>query len=102
MITIKHTHGITETAADLDSALEIVRSVYGKEAVVYGADGGPIVSGDDETVFTYGRALVWQDEKSSILDDGARAVASLGWLGWGPDSKLGDLPGGGNIYERKR
>lgn len=73
-ITIKHTHGISEAHADLDTAIAALREVYGPETVVYGADGGPL---SDADTLRLGRALVWQDEASSVDDDGANAVAAI-------------------------
>jgi hypothetical protein len=72
-IRIKHTHGITETHGTLSEALSALREVYGEDIAVYGPDGGPL----EEPSLRMGRALVWQDEASSVDDDGARAVASL-------------------------
>lgn len=78
MLSIKHTHGITENYSTLGEALSELRLIYGPETVVYGPDGGRIDEGSDVAeVLARGRALVWQDEESSVDDTGARAVASL-------------------------
>jgi hypothetical protein len=74
MINVKHTHGTTESFNSVDDALAALSDVYGSTVVVYSADGGSFSSEDD---LRSGRALVWQDEKSSVDDDGARAVASI-------------------------
>jgi hypothetical protein len=63
-ILIKHTHGITETAADLDEAMARLEAVYGDEI-------------ETEGDIDEGRVLVWRDEESAKDDPGARAVASL-------------------------
>ena len=77
-IAIKHTHGVTEIHPDLDSAIAALREVYGDEIAIYGTDGFGLKPGDNaEWSFGHGRALVWQDEASSVDDDGARAVASV-------------------------
>ncbi len=63
-IKIKHTHGITETAADLDEAMAMLEAVYGDEI-------------ETEGDIDEGRVLVWADKASARDDDGSRAVASL-------------------------
>ena len=67
-VAIRHTHGVIEIHPDLDSAIVALREVYGNEIAIYG---------NAEWSFGHGRALVWQDEASSVDDDGARAVASV-------------------------
>lgn len=76
-IKIKHTHGQTETCDTLADAFTSLRSVYGDDIVVCGPGGWDLRETSDVGTLRTDRALVWQDEASSIDDDGARAVASL-------------------------
>ena len=73
-ITIRHSHGLTESFSSLDEAMAALESIYGDDIVTAIYDGGDLRDVDD---LRYGRALVWSDEASSIDDDGARAVASV-------------------------
>lgn len=73
-ITVRHSHGLTETFSTLDDAMRALEDIYGDEIVTAIYDGGDLTDVDD---LRHGRALVWSDEASSVDDDGARAVASV-------------------------
>lgn len=64
MITVKHSHGLTEKFATLATALTALSSVYGADVVTDGS-------------LSEGRVLVWADDASASNDDGARAVAVI-------------------------